>query len=185
MRSLRPLLAALLVVAGVLAVALVARHVRRAPRPAAQASAATPAPTPAASTLVLFFPGDDGLLHRESREVYDLPAVTYRRARLVVEELVGGSRNGWASAFPWPAAVEDVFATESGTVYVNLSAPPDNAVQGTSSEVALVYGTVNSIAANCPGVARVQLLFGGHQLETLGHLDLSRPLAPRTEFVAP
>lgn len=185
MRSFRPLLAALLVVVGVLAVALVARYAKRAPGPPAAGGQATPAPTPVASTLVLYFPGDDGLLHREAREVFDLPTATYRRARVVVEELVGGSRDGWASPFPWPATVDDVFATDAGTVYVNFSAPPANAVQGTASEVALVYGTVDSIAANCPGVVRVQLLFGGRQLDTFGHLDLSRPLAPRTEFVAP
>jgi len=44
---------------------------------------------------------------------------------------------------------------------------------------------VNSIVANCPDVRRVQLLFAGRQVKTLGHLDLSRPLAPSLELVAP
>ena len=48
----------------------------------------------------------------------------------------------------------------------------------------LVYGTVNSVVANCPGVRRVQLLFGGREVTTLGHLDLSRPLPPNPDLVA-
>ena len=56
---------------------------------------------------------------------------------------------------------------------------------GTDGEVALAYATVNSVIANCPGVRRVQVLLGGRQVTTLGHLDLSRPLSPNLNLVAP
>jgi hypothetical protein len=32
------------------------------------------------------------------------------------------------------------------------STPPADAVSGTDGELAVIYGTVNSVVANCPGV---------------------------------
>jgi len=168
-----------------MAVVLVSGCRRAAPHdPQAPAQAAT-APTPIPGRLVLFFPGDDALLHREVREVPDLPATTPSRIRLVVDELRAGSREGRASVYPWPATLEAVFVDRFGAAYLDLAPPPAGAVQGTAGEVALVYATINSLVANCPGVERVQLLFGGHEVETLGHLNLSRPLAPAPALVAP
>lgn len=149
------------------------------------ASANSTLPSGAAAQIVLFYPGDDTLLHRERREVPELPSALPPRAKLVLEELLVGSHDGWPAAFPWPATVEAVFVTRAGTAFVDFSAPPSNAVTGTATEVALTYATVNTLVANCPGIQRVQLLFGGHEVETLGHLDLSRPLVPRPEFIAP
>jgi hypothetical protein len=49
----------------------------------------------------------------------------------------------------------------------------------------LAYGVVNSIILNCPEVSAVQILFGGHEVDTLtGHLDLSRPLVLNKRFIA-
>jgi hypothetical protein len=78
-----------------------------------------------------------------------------------------------------------VFLDREGNAYIDLSTPPADTVAGTDGELALVYGTVNSVVANCSGVRRVQVLFGGRQVSTLGHLDLSRPLPPNLELVAP
>jgi len=135
--------------------------------------------------LVLFFPGDDTMLHREVREVPELPEGIPLRIRLVVEELVAGSRDGYAPAFSWPAVVQAVFMDRQGNAYVDLSTPPMDSSGGTDGEVALAYATVNSVIANCPGVRRVQVLLGGRQVTTLGHLDLSRPLSPNLNLVAP
>ncbi len=183
MKALRPLLAAVLVLAALAAVVLLAR---RAPRPPVQpASAATAAPTAVPAQIVLFFPGDDDLLHRETREVPALPAAPASRVRLVVEELVTGSHTGLAPAFPWTATVETVFVDHGGDAFVDFSPPPADAVEGTATEMAMAYATANTVAANCPGIARVQLLFGGRQVETFGHLDLSKPLRPQPALVAP
>lgn len=142
-------------------------------------------PTPVPARLVLFFPGGDTLLHRELRDVPELPIATSSRVRLIVEELLAGSRQGFAAAFPWPASLNAVFLDRDGNAYLDFSQPPAGAVQGTAGEVALTYATVNSLVANCPGVERVQLLFGGNEVATLGHLDLSRPLAPLPALIAP
>jgi hypothetical protein len=183
MKDARPLLAALAVLAAVAAVVVIAR--RGQPPPSSPAVKATPQPTPIPGHLVLYFPGDDTFLHREVREVPELPPALAPRVRMVVEELVTGSRTGLAPAFPWAAAVLAVFIDRSGDAYIDLTAPPAGAVEGTDGEMALVYATTNSVVANCPGVQRVQLLFDGEQVATLGHLDLSRPLRPDPELVAP
>ena len=183
MRALRPIVAALVVVAVLAVVVLLSlRHRVAAPPPAAAGPAAA---TPVPGKLVLFFPGDDALLHREGREVPELPAGALPRIRLVLEELIAGSREGFAPAFPWPASVQAVFLDREGDAFVDLSAPPSDTASGSEIEMTLAFATVNSVVANCPSVRRVQLLFGGHEVATLGHLDLSKPLAPSVDMVAP
>lgn len=178
----RPVFAAL---AGAAALALVicagCRKQTAADAPAASVPAA-PAQPPVQVTL--FFPGDDLQIHRELREVPELPVSAQARIRLVLDELLAGSRTGFASPFPWAATVEAVFVDAHGNAFVDLSAPAPETLGGTDTELALTYCTVSTVVTNCPGVERVQLLFGGHQVETLGHLDLSRPLAPRLDLIA-
>ncbi len=184
MNPLRPIVATLVVLAALAVVVLLSRrHAAPAPPPAPTAESAAPTPVPA--LLILFFPGDDAMLHREAREVPELPAAIPARIKLVMEELVAGSRQGLAPAVPWGATVQAVFVDRDGNAWVDLTPPPADAVSGTDGELDLAYATVNSIAANCPDVRRVQLLFGGQQVATFGHLDLSRPLAPAPELVAP
>ncbi len=154
---------------------------RRTPAPQ---EAPSPAPTPVPSRIVLFFPGADGLLHAEAREVAELPAALVPRIRILVEELAFGSQQGWAPVFPWPVAVLGAFADEAHNAYVDLSPPPPGAVQGSAGEAALLYATISTVVANCPGLVRVQLLFDGNEVPTLGHLDFSRPLAPQPGLVA-
>ena len=183
MRALRPIVATVAVVAVLAALVLLSLH-HRAPAPP-PAGAAPAAPTPGPGKLVLFFPGDDALLHREAREVPELPAAALPRIRLVLEELLAGSREGFAPAFPWTATVQAVFLDREGDAFVDFSAPPPDIASGSEIEMTLAFAAVNSVVANSPGVRRVQLLFGGHEVTTLGHLDLSRPLAPSVEMVAP
>lgn len=137
------------------------------------------------ATLVLFFVGEQGQLRREPREVAELPGGTQARVRLVLDELLGGSRSGLASPMPWAVSVQTVFADREGHVFIDLSPPPQPAIAGTSAELAFVYSIVNSVVANCPGVAGVQLLFGGREVSTLGNIDLRRPLSPNLDVVEP
>lgn len=183
MKAVRPIAAAAAVVAVLAAVLLLSRHREAvAPPPVVAAAAAS---TPIPGRLVLFFPGDDALLHREGRDVPELPSGASQRMRLVLEELIAGSREGFPPAFPWSATVQAVFLDREGDAFVDLSAPPPDVPTGSDIELTVAYATVNSVVANCPGVRRVQLLFGGREVATLGHLDLSRPLPPNLELVAP
>jgi hypothetical protein len=190
MKTWRPLLAVgVLVIAAALLTLLTRRtHRQQAAPPAATAApnaAAVALPTPVPAKLVLFFPGDDTLLHRETRDVAELPAGGPSRVRVVMEELLAGSQQGFAPVFPWAATLETVFVDQQGDAYVDLSPPPPDTIEGTTTEMTIAYATTNTVAANCPGIAKVQLLFGGREVDTFGHLDLSRPLAPRPELVAP
>ncbi len=169
----------------VLAAAVAAVSCRRAPPPPTPVAGATPVPTPVPGIVVLFFPANDTMLHREARQVPEVPSAIPARIRLVLEELVAGSREGYAPAVPWAATVEAVFLDKDGNAYVDLSTPPEQAIAGTAGELSFAFATVNSVVTNCPGVRRVQVLLGGREVATLGHLDLSRPLPPDMEIVAP
>jgi germination protein M len=147
---------------------------------------ALPTPTPAPEQrVILLFAGGDGLLHPELRSV-PLPAEVHERIRVVMTELLAGPRNSrqLAPVFPYPAAVEAIFVDHMGNAFVDLTAPPEP-LSGSSTELLLAYGVVDSIILNCPEVTAVQILFGGHEVPTLtGHLDLSRPLVLNKRFIA-
>jgi hypothetical protein len=182
MKALRPIVATLIILAALVTVVVLSR--RRPPPPPVSVAGATPVPTPVPAFLVLFFPADDAMLHREARKVPEVPASIPSRIRLVVEELVAGSREGYAPAFPWAASVQAVFLDREGNAYVDLSSPPADAIAGSDGELAFAYATVNSVVTNCPGVRKVQVLLGGREVATLGHIDLSRPLAPDLQLVS-
>lgn len=145
----------------------------------------SPSATQLPGRLRLFFVGDDGRLRLEDRDVPAMPTAQLSRIRLVVDELLAGSRQGLASPFPFSTSVQSVFLDRAGNAYVDLSPPPSEFSTGTDSEILLTYAVVNSIVANCPEVLRVQLLFGGREVQTLGHLNLSAPLRPQADFVNP
>ena len=144
-----------------------------------------PTPTPAPEQrVILLFAGRDNMLHPELRSV-PLPDEVHERIRVVMSELLAGP---WASRLaapvPYPASLMAVFVDQKGRAYVDLSAPPQP-LTGSSTELMLAYGVVNSIILNCPEISAVQILFGGHEVDTLtGHLDLSRPLVLNKRFIA-
>ena len=147
---------------------------------------ALPTPTPAPEQrVILLFAGGDGMLHPELRSV-PLPAEVHARIRVVMTELLGGPRNRqqWAPVVPYQATVDAIFVDQEGHAFVDITAPPD-LLTGSSTELLLAYGVVNSIILNCPEISAVQLLFGGHEVPTLtGHLDLSKPLVLNKRFIA-
>ncbi len=144
-----------------------------------------PTPTPAPEQrLVLLFAAGDGLLEPELRTL-PVPLDVAGRVRVVVEQLLAGSRVGLEGVFPYPAELRAVFVDGRGTAFVDLSAPPEP-LAGSHQELLLAYGVVDSILLNCPELGSVQLLFGGEEVATLtGHLDLSRPLPLNRHFIAP
>ena len=146
-----------------------------------------PTPTPAPEQrVVLLFPGGDGLLHPELRSV-PLPDEVHERIRVVMRELFAGPTNSgrYAPVIPYEATVDAVFVDQRGNAFVDLTAPP-GPLTGSSTELMLAYGIVDSIILNCPEVTAVQILFGGHEVPTLtGHLDLSKPLVLNKRFIAP
>lgn len=182
--------AALIALAAVAAIAvlvwLASSGGPRGPRPQAALTEQPPTPTPAPEQrIMLLFAGGDGLLHPELRSV-PLPAEVDERIRVVLRELLAGpgAASGLAPVVPYAASLDGVFLDEQGNAYVDLSAPPEP-LGGSSTELLLAYGVVDSIILNCPEVKAVQILFGGREVATLaGHLDLSRPLGLNKRFIA-
>ena len=145
-----------------------------------------PTPTPAPEQrVILLFTGSDGMLHPELRSV-PLPEEVHERIRVVMSELFAGPRSAprLSPLAPYKLSLQAVFVDQDGNAYVDLTAPPEP-LTGSSTELMLAYGVVNSIILNCPEITAVQILFGGHEVDTLtGHLDLSRPLVLNKRFIA-
>jgi germination protein M len=144
-----------------------------------------PTPTPAPEQrVILLFAGRDNMLHPELRSV-PLPDEVHERIRVVMRELLAGPRaSKLAPPVPYEASLMAVFVDQKGRAYVDLTAPPQP-LNGSSTELMLAYGVVNSIILNCPEISAVQILFGGHEVDSLtGHLDLSRPLVLNKRFIS-
>jgi len=145
-----------------------------------------PTPTPAPEQrIILLFTGADGMLHPELRSV-PLPKEVHERIHTVMRELLAGplTSTKLAPVVPYQASLEAVFVDQNGNAFVDLTAPPEP-LAGSSTELLLAYGVVDSIILNCPEISAVQILFGGHEVRTLtGHLDLSKPLVLNKRFIA-
>lgn len=144
----------------------------------------SPEPTPLpGQSIILLFPGTDGLLHPELRAVA-LPDEVYERARIVVVELLAGPTGRLRPAVPYEAELNALYLDEHGRAFVDLTTPPRD-LEGSHIELMLAYGVVNSVLINCPELTAVQLLFGGTEVPSLtGHLDLSRPLVLNKRLIA-
>ena len=55
---------------------------------------------------------------------------------------------------------------------------------GSSGEILTVYAIVDSLTSNVPAIRRVGILVAGRERDTLGHLDLRRPLPADLTLVA-
>lgn len=142
-----------------------------------------PTPTPAPpQRITLFFAGNDGLLHPEIRTV-PLPEEPAARIRVVVNELLAGPRTSLHPVFPYPAELHTIFVTERDQAFIDFTGPHEP-LEGSATELMLVYGVVHSVLLNTE-IKAVQLVFDGSERSTLtGHLDLSRPLVLNKDFVA-
>jgi hypothetical protein len=178
-------LASLLVVAT--AVWLFRQRAEDAPQePAVVAGAATTF-APAGEGTMLLFPGADGLLHRELRDM-ELDGDVLARATQVVGALLEGPRTeGLLPLLPAGTELLQVIPGAPGVVYLDLRAPSDPMAlaMGSRQELVTVYGLVDSLVLNVPGLSAVGFLWSGTQaLSFAGHVDTTIPLAADTSLVA-
>jgi hypothetical protein len=155
-----------------------------APPPSSQAA---PVPGPQAGEVqrTLFYPsGPDQLLSSfrvsmpvSGRPQEDMEAVVRRL-------IVGPPGQGQALAFVERSDVRSVFMLGSEAV-VDLTGPVRSGA-GSDTEVARVYGIVQTLHANFPEVQSVRILVDGQEVESLlGHLDLRHSLVPEARLLAP
>jgi len=136
----------------------------------------------------LYFPGADGRLAREPRDVpYAADASVF--AAHVVEALLEGPHAEPPPYRPFSSEVTlgEVHVDEDGVAYVDLrsaahASPP---YAGTTAEMLALYSLVNSVIENVEGATALVVLWNGRQPRTFGgHLDTSRPLKPARQLEA-
>jgi hypothetical protein len=164
-----------------------------APRPEASAAASTPSgpvtqPPAAAArkiTATLFYVSEDGMTLTGTQREVPFGATVPEQARAIVEAQIV-SAAPLVSAIPAETKVRDVFVTERGDAFVDLSSELSTKHTGGSlDEILTVYTIVNALTVNLPAITRVQILIDGKEADTLaGHVDLRHPLAKSLEWVA-
>jgi hypothetical protein len=161
---------------------------RAGPRSTDTATTAAPVAQPVAGAgVVLLFPGSDGLLHREPRDLV-LDGDALARAGQVVGALLEGPRTeGLLPLLPAGTELLGVHAGPPGVVYLDLGAPtdPQALAMGSRQELVTVYGLVDSVVLNVDGLTAVGLLWSGAQPASFaGHVDTTSPLTADTSLLA-
>ena len=162
----------------------------RTPPSAAPVSASPPAADPteapagaapmATATVSLYFPSakDDGLVV-ETRDIIDTKRPADRGAQILSALIEGPMGEGALPAVPTGTTLRRLWVRSDGSAYADFSDELATGLTGGSAEeIRTVYAIIDSLTVNVPAIQRVGILVGGRERETLGHLDLRRPLLP-------
>jgi hypothetical protein len=137
-------------------------------------------------TVTLQFPGEDGMLHAEQRQLA-LPAGDGPRLSALVTAVLGGpTQPGLLAPFPPGIEVASAYLDPQGLAYVDLASKelPDPPASGSAVEMVRVYSVVNTVLANEERARGVVLLWNGRQRQTFaGHVDTQRPLRANRQLV--
>ena len=158
---------------------------RQAPATSAAGPADTaPAPAVRKITATLYYVGEDGLALAPVQREIPFGATVVEQARAIIEAQIAAAPP-LVSAIPAETKLRDVFVTERGDAFVDLSGDIVARHPGGSlAEIFTVYSIVNALTVNLPAVTRVQILVDGKEIDTLaGHVDLRHPLAKSLEWV--
>jgi hypothetical protein len=134
----------------------------------------------------LFYVAEDGL-HLTPVDA-DVPygASPSEQVRALVEAQLQPAPPPLAQAVAEGTKVRQIFVTEDGTAFVDLSKEAvSNHRGGSLDELFAVYAIVNAITVNLPAIKGVQILIDGQEVETLaGHVDLRHPLSRNLRWAA-
>ena len=156
--------------------------------PAAAVPADAPGPTTAAAvrkiTATLYYVGEDGMALVPAQREVPFGATVAEQARAIVEAQLAAAAP-LVSAIPPDTKLRDVFVTERGDAFIDLSGDViARHTGGSLDEIFTVYTLVNALTVNLPAVTRVQILVDGKEVDTLaGHVDLRHPLSKNMEWV--
>jgi spore germination protein GerM len=158
---------------------------RNAPGAAAPAAAG---PTSSAAvrkiTATLYYVAEDGMALAPAQREVPFGATVAEQARAIIEAQLTAAPP-LVSAIPVETKLRDVYVTERGDAFIDLSGEivakhPGGSLQ----EIFTVYTLVNALTVNLPAVTRVQILVDGKEVDTLaGHVDLRHPLSKNMEWV--
>lgn len=137
-------------------------------------------------TLQLYFLDGSRRLSPLSRQV-QAPARLADRAQLAIEQLIdAGEDPGRISPLPAGTVLRELWVSrESGTAFLDFNDDlPDLLGGGSLAEIHAVYSIVGTLTSTFPEIHQVQILLGGRPVDTLnGHLDLSEPLVPLSDWL--
>ena len=127
--------------------------------------------------LIFAVKGDRGL-RLEPRDL-PRPRTLRESIRLVLEELILGSRTGLVETLPRTSKVLEIFLDGQGTAYVDFSKEiSTDHPGGVWTESMTVASVVQTLTSNFESVRKVAFLIEGKTAETLtGHIDIQRPLS--------
>jgi spore germination protein GerM len=154
--------------------------------PAVASRPATGQPTAARKiTATLFYVSDDGLTLAGTPREVDFADGVAPQARAIIEAQLAPAAP-LLSAIPAETKLRDVFVTERGDAFVDLSGEVSARHSGGAlDELLTIYTVVDALTVNLPAITRVQILIDGKEVETLaGHVDLRHPLAKSLQWVA-
>jgi germination protein M len=156
----------------------------------AAAAAVAAAPQPAGSpvrkiTATLFYVSEDGMNLTPMQREVPFAAAVADQARTIIEAQLAPAPP-LVAAIPAETKLRDVFITERGDAFVDLSGEISSKHSGGSlDEIFTVYTIVDALTVNLPAIKRVQILVDGKEVDTLaGHVDLRHPLAKSLEWEA-
>jgi spore germination protein GerM len=161
-------------------------------QPAAAAPAAASAAAPAVAVrkiaATLYYVADDGMALAPAQRDVPFAASVADQARAIVEAQLAvpaAATPPLVSAIPPDVKLRDVYLTERGDAFVDLSGEIVSRHPGGSlDEIFTVYSIVNALTVNLPAITRVQILVDGKEVDTLaGHVDLRHPLAKSLDWV--
>lgn len=141
----------------------------------------------------LYFPGADGRLHTETRELAPSPEPADNVTRLVQALIAGPSDKGLWPPLPEGVSLGRAYVvgdleedSDDVTVVLDLvTADGTRPSTGSKNEMLMLYSLVNTVLLNVEGAERVVLLWNGRQSSTFaGHVDTSRPLGPAAGLIA-
>jgi len=135
----------------------------------------------------LYFPGNDGRLYIEIREVVTGVEPVDRLVAVVEALLAGPEIEGLRAPFANDVVVDGLFLLDDNIVALNLRSadggPPNTT--GSQREMLIVYSLVNTVLLDFGAGDRLLLTWNGRQLPTFaGQLDLTHPLRPNLDLVA-
>ena len=133
----------------------------------------------------LFFLTADGMRLQPSEQEVEFGATTTAQARRLIEAQLQPPQAPLLSAVPAGTTLKELFLTDSGEAFVDLSAElSKNHTGGSLDEILTVYTLVSALTENLPSITRVQILIDGREVDTLaGHVDLRRPLPRASEWI--
>jgi spore germination protein GerM len=134
----------------------------------------------AKASVTLYFPSAAGnTLTEETREIVPTKQPADRGAQILAALIDGPQGDGALPAVPEGTMLRRLWVERDGDAYADFSEELASSITGGSAdEILTIYAIVDSLTTNVPEIRRVGILVAGRERETLGHLDLRRPLLP-------